>query len=203
MDLVHWCKGLRVNRNYTIKYYIATWCNVLVGLQRRWSTSSGFCLILAERESRICTSMYSVDFLLILSGTITWNMNDGKPTTWMKFINPHKKSRQNLRQQICRKAILSDPDQNQEWLGALVQSDDETKIHSESQTFHRPSVDRPCPLNLTSYCQWSYSSLWSQNIWWIQHPLTTKHLRVEWNMSHITRAKHFIASFADIWCLLS
>ena len=53
--------------------------------------------------------------------------------------------------------------------------------------------------HLTSYCQWSYNNLWSQNIWWIQHPLTTQYLRVEWNMSHIMRAKHFIGSFADIW----
>ena len=30
--------------------------------------------------------------------------------------------------------------------GALVQSDDKIRINSESQTFHRPSVDRPRPL---------------------------------------------------------
>ena len=74
-------------------------------------------------------------------------MHDGEPTACIKFINLHKKAGQNLRQQICRKAlfasILSDPDQNQEGLGALVQSDDKKKIYSESQTVHRPSVDRP------------------------------------------------------------
>ena len=138
---------------------------------------------------------------LLSPGTITWNMRDGEPTTCIQFINLHKKSRQNLRQQLCRASILSDPYQNQEWL-ALVQSDDKIKINSESQTFHRPSVDRPRLWHSIPYCQWSYNSLWSQNIWWIQHPLTTKHLRVEWNMSHIMRAEHFIGSFADIWCLL-
>ena len=43
-------------------------------------------------------------------------MHDGESITCLKFINLHKKFRQNLRQQICRKAlfasILSDPDQN-------------------------------------------------------------------------------------------
>ena len=38
----------------------------------------------------------------------------------IKFINLHKKFRQSLRQQICRKALFtsiqSDPDQNHEWL---------------------------------------------------------------------------------------
>ena len=80
-------------------------------------------------------------FFLISSGTITWNMHDGEPTNCMKFTNLHKKSRQNLRQQICRKAIKT-----RNGLGTLAQSDDKIKINSESQTFHRPSVDRPRPL---------------------------------------------------------
>ena len=94
-----------------------------MGIQRRWSTFSGRCLIFAERGSRICTSMYSTGFLLISSDTITWNMPDGEPTACIKFTNLHKISRQRLRQQICRKVLLasiqSDPDQNQEWLGGI------------------------------------------------------------------------------------
>ena len=35
-------------------------------------------------------------FFLISSGTIMWNMHDGEPTACIKFINLHKKSRQNL-----------------------------------------------------------------------------------------------------------
>ena len=70
----------------------------------------------SRRESRICTSMYSVDFAdLILH-------NNVKYARWgTNYL--YKKSRQNLRQQIYRKAlfasILSDPDQNQEWLGCV------------------------------------------------------------------------------------
>ena len=98
-------------------------CIVLVGLQYRWATSSGCCLILAQRESRICTSMYSSGLFLISSGTISWNMHHGEPTTCIKFINFHKKSRQNLRQQICRKVLFKsiqlDLDQNQGWLGCV------------------------------------------------------------------------------------
>ena len=45
-------------------------------------------------------------------------------SSYVKFINPHKKSRQSLRQKICRKALFtslqSDPDQNQEWLVWVV-----------------------------------------------------------------------------------
>ena len=94
-----------------------------MGLQRRWSTPIGCCLILADRESRICTSMYSNGLFLISSGTIMWNMHDGEPTTCIKFINLHKKSRQSLGQQICRKALFTsiqlDPDHNQWWLGCV------------------------------------------------------------------------------------
>ena len=63
-----------------------------MGLQRRWYTSSGGCVIVTERESRICTSMYSSGLFPISSGTITWNMYDGEPTTCMKFIKLHKRS---------------------------------------------------------------------------------------------------------------
>ena len=94
-----------------------------MGQQRRWSTFSGCCLIVAERESRICTFMYSSGFLPISSNIIKWNMLNGEPTACMKLINLHKKSRQRLRQQICRKALFgsiqSDVNQNQEWLGCI------------------------------------------------------------------------------------
>ena len=94
-----------------------------MGLECRWSTFSGCCPILAESESRICTSTYSSGILPISSDTITWNMPDGEPIGCIKFTNLHKKSRQILRQQICRKALFasiqSDPDQNQEWLGRI------------------------------------------------------------------------------------
>ena len=52
------------------KGYISTERNVLMGLKFRWCTFSGSCLILAERESMICTSMYSSGFLPISSDTI-------------------------------------------------------------------------------------------------------------------------------------
>ena len=95
--------------------------NILVGLQRRWSTPFGCCLILTERESRICTSMYSSVLFLISSDTIAWNMHDGEPTTCIKFNDLHKKFRQSLRQQVCRKAFFTSiqlyPDHNQGWLG--------------------------------------------------------------------------------------
>ena len=94
-----------------------------MGLQCRWSTFSGCCPILAERGSRICTSMYSSGILPIPSDTIMWNMPNGEPTDYRKFTNLHKKSRQILRQQICHKALFasikSDPDPNQEWLGRI------------------------------------------------------------------------------------
>ena len=66
--------------------------------------------------------MYSSEFFLpIASDNKKWNMPDGEATARIKFINLHKKSR--LRQQICCKAlfasILSDPDQNQEWVGCV------------------------------------------------------------------------------------
>ena len=58
-------------------------------------------------------------FFLISSGTIMWNMHDEEPTTYIKFINLHKNSRQNLMQQIYHKAhfasILSDQDQTKWW----------------------------------------------------------------------------------------
>ena len=118
--------------------YIATERNVLVGLQRRWSTSSGCCLILAERESRICTSIYSSGLFPISSSKLTWNMHDGEPTTCTKFINLHKKSRQSWRQQICRKALFtsiqSDPHQKREWLGC-VGTNKSDEINSESQIY--------------------------------------------------------------------
>ena len=147
-------------------------------------------------------------FFLISSGTITWNKHDGEPITRIKFINLHNKSRQKLRQQICRKAlfasILSDPDQNQEWVGCVG-----TKWRLDKDKFwiiKFSSVLSSSPTSfwhLISVCQWSYNSLWSRHMCWIQHQLTTKLLRVERNISHIMRAKHFMGSFDDIWCLLS
>ena len=38
-------------------------------------------------------------------------------------------------------------------------------------------------------CQWSYDHIWSPNMWWIQHSLTTKRLMVEWNVTHIMRMR--------------
>ena len=45
-------------------------------------------------------------------------------------------------------------------------------------------------------CQWSYNRLWSWNIWCIQHPLTTKRLRVELNVIRIVSAR---ALFWQFW----
>ena len=51
-------------------------------------------------ESGMNTSMNSNGFSLISSGTIMWNMYDGLPSAWLKFIKLHKKSRQSLRRQV-------------------------------------------------------------------------------------------------------
>ena len=51
-------------------------------------------------ESWMSTSMNSNGFSLISSGTIMWNMYDGLPSTWLKFVKLHKKSRQSLRRQV-------------------------------------------------------------------------------------------------------
>ena len=51
-------------------------------------------------ESGMSTSMNSNGFCLISSGTIMWIMYDGLPSTWLKFIKLHKKSRQSLRRQV-------------------------------------------------------------------------------------------------------
>ena len=65
-------------------------------------------------------------------------------------------------------------------LGALVQSDE---INSESSTFHWHVWMGNILWLLIPSCQWIYNRLWSRNTWWIQHPLTTKRLRVELNVT--------------------
>ena len=121
-------------------------------------------------------------------------MHDGEPTTCIKFINLYKKSRQNLRQQICRKPLFtstqSDPDRNQEWLGCVG-----TKWRKDKFGITN--------FSLALFDIWSHIAneamiVFGLGLWWIQHPLTTKHLKVEWNMSHIMRAKHLIGSFAKL-----
>ena len=57
--------------------------------------------------SGMSTSMYSSGFCLITSDTIMGNIYDGEPSTWIKCINFHNKTRQRLGQQICRKAIFT------------------------------------------------------------------------------------------------
>ena len=173
-----------------------------MGLQCRRSIFSGCCLIFAERDSRICTSMFSTGILLISSDTIMGNMPDGEPTACIKFTNLHMISRQRLRQQICRKmlfaSIQSDPDQNQEWLGGH-----RYKVMRQIRN-HKLFIS---PLRmghvlwlLTPSCQWIYNHIWSRNMWCIQHPQTTKSLRVEWNLTHIMRARTLYWQFC--WYLV-
>ena len=89
-------------------------------------------------------------FFLISSGTIKWNMHDGAPTTCIKFTNPIRNPDRNWGSKYVTKHSLHQfyqtPIKTRDGLGALVQSDNKIKINSESQTFHRPSVDRPRPL---------------------------------------------------------
>ena len=107
-----------------------------------------------------------VDFFPISSGIITWNMHDGEPTTCIKSINLHKKSRQSLRQQICRKvlfaSIQSDPDQNQEWLGC-VGSKWWDKFSTKNLSIGHQWMGHVLWLSIPS-CKWSYTRLWSRNI---------------------------------------
>ena len=137
-----------------------------MGLQHRWSTFSGCCLILAERESRICTLMYSSGFLPISSNIIKWNILNGEPTVCMKLINLHKNPDRDWGSKFVVKRSLDQFNQTQirtrNGSGALVQSDE---INSESQTFHRPSVDGPRPLTFDPILPIKlYSSLVSERV---------------------------------------
>ena len=159
-----------------------------MGLQCRWSTSSGCCLILAEMESRICTPMYSSGSLPISSGTITWNIHKVEPTTCIKFINLYKKSRHSLRQQICRKvlftSIQSDTDQNQEWLGCVGKKWwDKFEITSFLLALSGWAISFDFRSHLVNEAIMVFGL-----IWLIQHPLTAKRLRVELNATHITKS---------------
>ena len=58
-------------------------------------------------QSGMRTTMYSNGFCLISSDTIMWNIYDGEPSTWIKFIKLHKKARQNLGQQTCRNPFFT------------------------------------------------------------------------------------------------
>ena len=59
-------------------------------------------------ESGMSTSMYFFcEFCLISSDTMMWNISDGEPSTWIKSIKIHKKSRQSLGQQIWRKTLFT------------------------------------------------------------------------------------------------
>ena len=171
-----------------------------MGLQCRWSTFAGYCPILAERGSRICTSTYSSGILSIPSDTITLIMPNGEPNDCMKFTNLHKKSRQILRQQICHKALFasiqSDPDPNQEWLGRIgAKWGDKFGITNFSSALSGWATS----FDFRS-CQRSYNHLWSRNMWWIQHQQTTKCLRVEWNVTHIMRVRELYWQFC--WYLV-
>ena len=145
-----------------------------MGLQRRWSKFSGWCLILAEGKSSICTSVYSSGFLPISSDTITRNMPDGESTDCIKFTNLHKNPDRDWGNKLVVKRSLHQFNQThfrtRNGLGALVQSDE---INSESQTFHWPSADGPHPLTFDlaneaiiifglGTCD-EYSTHWQQN----------------------------------------
>ena len=140
---------------------------------------------------------YSSGLFPITSSTITWHIHDGEPTTCIKFINLHKKSRQSLRQQICHKvlftSIQADPDDTHEWLGCVG-----TKWWDKFGI-----INFPLALSgrvtifwlLTPSCQWSYERLWSWNIWLRQAPLTRERLRVELNVAHNVRVRALNSQF--------
>ena len=109
----------------------------------------------------------------------------GEPTTCIKLINFHKKSRQNLRQQICRKVLFTsiqlDLDQNQGWLGCVgTKWCDEFGITNFSLALSGWATSFEFRSHRVN------NRLWS---WRIQHPLATKRLRVKLNEIHIMRAR--------------
>ena len=146
--------------------------------------------MLAERESRICTSMYSSGLFPISSGIITWNMHDGEPTTCTKFINLHKKSRQNLRQQICRKApftsIQSDPDQNQAWPGCVGKKWWD-KIRNRTLFIVPQWMGHSIWLSIPS-CQWSHIRLWSYMMNTVPSDNKTPNGRIKCDSHHETKS---------------
>ena len=68
-------------------------------------------------------------------------------------------------------------------LCALVQSDE---INSQSQIFIGPQCMGHIVWLSSPFCYWSYNRLLPWNIR-IQHPLTTKRLKVELNVTHVMR----------------
>ena len=166
-----------------------------MGLQRRWSTLFGCSLILAERESRICSFVYSNGLFLISFGTIAWNMHDGEPTTCIKFINLQKKSRQSLRQQIFRKALFNSIRPRSQTVKAWVRWYKVMWwIRNHKLSIGPQWIGHILWLSIPS-CQWSYNRLCSWTILWLQHPMTTKRLRVELNVIHIMRARALYLQF--------
>ena len=81
----------------------------------------------------------------------------GKPTTCIKFINLHKKSRQNLRKQICHKALfasmLSDP----------IKGTIKYVSHYESETLYWQFFWYLVPSKLTTHrhCRLLWTRSWS------------------------------------------
>ena len=77
----------------------------------------------------------------------------------IKFINLHKKSRQSLRQQICRKALFtsiqSDSDQNQEWLMCVGTK---WSIQNRKHLIGLQWMGHILWLSIPS-CHWSYTRL--------------------------------------------
>ena len=132
-------------------------------------------------------------FFPISPGAITWNMYVGEPTIWIKFINLNKKSTQSLRQKICHKALFTSIqsylDQIQEWLGYICTKWGDSMWNHK--LFIKPSVDGPHPLTFNPFLTMKIWSLFSWNICWVKHPLTTKCLRVEWKVTHIMRALYW------------
>ena len=84
-------------------------------------------------------------FFLISASTIMWNVHDGEPATCIKFINsirnPDRIWGSKYEAKRCLHQFYQIPIKTRIGLGSLVQSDDKIKMNSESQTFHRPSVD--------------------------------------------------------------
>ena len=112
-------------------------------------------------------------------------MQDGEPTTCIKFINLHKKSRQSLGKQICFKALFisiqSDPDQNQEWLGCVGTNWwDKFGITNFLLALSGWATPFDFRSNLVNEAIIVFGL-----IWWMHHPLTTKQLSIELNVTHI------------------
>ena len=159
-----------------------------MGLQFRWSTSSGCCLILAENLGS-APSCILVDFISISSNTITRNMPDAEQTVCMKFINFRKKPDRDWGSKFVIRYSLHKFNQPRSeprmawvlWYKVMGYIRNHKLFISPTRMGHVLWLSIPS-------CQWSYNH-WSRNMWWTQNPLTIKRPRVNSLISYAFSVK--------------